>query len=231
MNRERLIWSTALVIVVVLSGSVPAVARAIADYARNSDRVDGIHAVDARTPPSDRAGKLIATNGRGRLPDHIVRRVRRADNADTVDNYDSARLIKSCQPGAVTGFATVPAGLSSGWTEVTGFGTIRGIGGPPPPPGYPGDSCSSTSPQARRPATGTYEVDPFREPFLCEVISTPPDAATVSVRDTRPLFATYERRCTEEGILFTVRVFDDAGTPVDAAFTLTLLDAPTILYP
>ncbi len=44
--------------------------------AQNADRVDGRHAVGATTSPAQRKGKLVATNGKGRLPGNIILRAR-----------------------------------------------------------------------------------------------------------------------------------------------------------
>lgn len=61
----------AMVTAAVTAGG-PAIAATIADYATNADMVDKKHAVGAGAKPADRAGKLVATNSVGRLPNNII---------------------------------------------------------------------------------------------------------------------------------------------------------------
>lgn len=59
-----------LALLVALGGiGGPAIADAIAS---DSDKVDGFHAVGAKAKAGKRAGKLVATNSKGRLPRNIV---------------------------------------------------------------------------------------------------------------------------------------------------------------
>ena len=49
----------------------------------------------------------------------------------------------------------------------------------------------------------------------------------VTVKDPRPLFASYEGSCDpEQRITELVRVFDAQGAPTDADFTITILESP-----
>ena len=48
----------------------PSVAAGV--FADNSDKVDGKHAVGAGASVANRAGKLVATNSNGRLPNNII---------------------------------------------------------------------------------------------------------------------------------------------------------------
>jgi hypothetical protein len=70
----------------------PAVAASIVDYARNADKVDGRHAVGAGTSAANRAGKLVATNGDGRLPNGIITK---APDANRLDGLDSSSFLRA----------------------------------------------------------------------------------------------------------------------------------------
>lgn len=225
-------WVT-LTLVAVLIGSAlgaPAVARRIVDYARDSDRVDGFHAVGSGASAEKRAKALVATNKRGRLPNYLVRRVAKADNASKLDNFSAERIVKTCRGGALAGYAFVDGSIGAEFTEVEGFADLRIIGGPPPPPGTPEDGCSSYVPRARRAAAGTYEVVPYTTSLPCSATQVS-EAVLLSVRDARPLTATYESRCSDGGLTYSIYVFDRDGNPVDADFTIALPKAATLLVP
>ena len=64
-----LISLTALTVSVAATGG-PALAGRLAG---NADRVDGFHAVGASATLGERAGKLVATDKNGRLPDDVMR--------------------------------------------------------------------------------------------------------------------------------------------------------------
>ncbi|GAA1911938.1 hypothetical protein [Nocardioides marmoribigeumensis] len=73
MNQVRR-WVPYLAVGLVaglVSAAGPSVARAAYD-AMNADKVDGRHAVGASATISDRAGKLVATDASGRLPNNIL---------------------------------------------------------------------------------------------------------------------------------------------------------------
>ena len=229
--KRQLGWMTTLVVVAALWNG-PAIAEAVADYARDSDRVDGFHAVGAGASDDQRAKKLVATNKNGRLPNGIVARVAEADNAGTIDYFDSSRLLKSCDRGSLAGYALVPADVPGDMSPVPGTGFTKLIGGPPPPPNQPGESCDVSEPTARRLSTGVYEVSLYSFQFAtCLLMDEELFAAVVSVRDDRPLVTTYEAECRDDGLIFTVRIHDLQGSPTDAAFTLATLSSPTIPLP
>ena len=210
----------------------PAAADKIVDRARDADRVDGFHAVGAGTSSEERGRRLVATDRRGRLPDHIVRRVAHADDANRLGGYEAERYARRCDDGSLGGFAVVPGGTGPDWTDVEGIAYLKFTGAIPPKPGFPPDSCGSAVPRARRVAVGTYEIAPYNMSIPCGTPSvSPTNVATVTVRDARPLFATYETNCGQHGPGFVVRVFDPAGTPADAGFTLAILRAPTVFLP
>jgi hypothetical protein len=81
----------------------PVAARAVYD-ASNAHRVDGKHAVGAGASTARRAGKLVATNSKGRLPNNIIGRA-----------PNSARL------GGLE-----PEQLRTQWLSVTRQGTVYG---------------------------------------------------------------------------------------------------------
>ena len=70
LRRNLLIVITASVVSLVWVAG-PTVAQAAYD-AVNADKVDGKHAVSAGAAPGARAGKLVATDGNGRLPNNII---------------------------------------------------------------------------------------------------------------------------------------------------------------
>lgn len=65
--------------------ATPAVAAIVA----NADKVDGKHAVGSGATVEDRAGKLVATDKKGRLPNNIIAK---AVNANRLDGLDSGEL-------------------------------------------------------------------------------------------------------------------------------------------
>ena len=69
--------------------SVVTATPAVAAIVANSDKVDGKHAVGAKAKAEARAGKLVATDKRGRLPDDILGQ---AMDADRLDGMDSGQL-------------------------------------------------------------------------------------------------------------------------------------------
>lgn len=217
-----------LLIASLLGG--PAAARKVVDYARNSDRVDGFHAVGPWASNEKRAKSLVATNKRGRFPDYIVRTVKAADNASRLNNYPAARFVKTCRDGSLGAYAFVDGSTGADWSEVEGFATLRLTGGPPPRPGFPEDGCSSSIPRARRIGAGNYEIAPYDTSLPCSAMSQV-KAAFVSLRDARPLTAAYESSCDDSGLKFVVHVFDVNGTPTDAGFTIALPRVPTVFLP
>jgi hypothetical protein len=67
----------------------PALASAVAQ-AVNADTVDYKHAVGAGASVDNRAGKLVATNGDGQLPNNIIDK---APDANRLDNLDSSAFL------------------------------------------------------------------------------------------------------------------------------------------
>lgn len=75
--------ATAIVTAGLVSGG-PAIAAGI--FAKDSHRVDGFHAVASAAKVEKRAGKLVATNGAGLLPNDIITL---APDSDLLDGLDS----------------------------------------------------------------------------------------------------------------------------------------------
>lgn len=72
--RRNLRFLLAFSVCLAVGLSAPAVAHGVqhAVFAHNSDKVDGKHAVGAGAGVNSRKGKLVATDGAGRLPANIV---------------------------------------------------------------------------------------------------------------------------------------------------------------
>ncbi|WP_029287567.1 hypothetical protein [Cellulomonas sp. HZM] len=62
----------AATVLAIALGAPPALAAYDAAKAHDSDKVDGKHAVSYTTKASKRAGKLVATNSKGQLPNNII---------------------------------------------------------------------------------------------------------------------------------------------------------------
>ena len=67
----------------------PAVARVVADYARNSDKVDGKHSVASNSSVDEAAKKLVALNKNGQLPAKFIPQVGQAAEADHALSADT----------------------------------------------------------------------------------------------------------------------------------------------
>lgn len=77
----------------LVAGLVVATGPSLADAAKakiDADTVDGKHAVGARTSPAKRAGKLVATDKKGRLPDDIIAK---APNADRLGGVSAGQYV------------------------------------------------------------------------------------------------------------------------------------------
>ena len=84
--RTHLTTILVAMVTAAITAGGPAIAATIADYAKNSDKVDGQHAVGAGASVAERAGKLVATNSDGRLPNNIITK---ALDANKLDGRDS----------------------------------------------------------------------------------------------------------------------------------------------
>jgi hypothetical protein len=95
LRRHLPIIITAVLTATVFSAA-PTVARAAYD-AVNSDKVDGKHAVGAGASAASRAGKLVATNSSGRLPNNIIDK---APDSNALDGRDSTEFLLATDPAS-----------------------------------------------------------------------------------------------------------------------------------
>ena len=209
--------------------NAPAIADSFARFARNSDKVDGIHAVRAHAKKRER--RLIATDRRGKLPNFIVSKVSHANRARQARHALSASRLGrhspedfrfSCEGNA--GWAQLSPTLPAVWSSLT-----RNV--------Y---NCTDGSVAARHPETGVYRVwfDHLAPQHACDVtnFSPGPLVAMASVSKEVPLSVQYvpvddqpSRSCGGDigdnfttGIEITIR--NDQGQLVDATVTFVLLN-------
>lgn len=84
-NNSKLIIVAAVFLTVGLA--TPAIGHGVhASFAHNAHKVDGRHAVGAGASIDKRAGKLVATNKKGRLPNNIIKKARDANKLDGLDS-------------------------------------------------------------------------------------------------------------------------------------------------
>lgn len=83
----------------------------------NADTIDGRHAIGPTTDAKRRAGKLVATNAQGYLPNDIVLKAR---NADTLDGLDSPVFARSAALGSAAG-AVNEADNPVHWRQLKGI--------------------------------------------------------------------------------------------------------------
>ena len=94
--------------------ATPAMARVVADFAKNADKVDGRHAAPASSTASKRRNKVATYAKSGFLPNNALKR---APDADKLDGKDSAAFVTQ---GGLSG-AVLPFNLGScpaGWSEL-----------------------------------------------------------------------------------------------------------------
>lgn len=233
------------VLMAALVGGGPAIARSVADFARNAGRLDGHKAVPSGSCPTprpypyskptcpERSRKLLVTNRDGFLADNVIQD---APDAAQLGGYGPERYVMECGDNAIAGFAQVPSDVGPDWAQVRGFGFTSASGGPVGEDGKPLiDSCSGTSAFAKRISTGVYQVAVYAHAG-CNYQSPLPNStipAQVTVNDTRNLNATYVTvSCDQDkGPIEEVHIYDDAGSPTDASFTLTTFEPVRFLYP
>jgi hypothetical protein len=114
-----------LALLLALAGGATAKGKYDAKLAKNSDKVDGKHAVPATASPAKRKGKLVATNPQtGRLPDDIVgtvARARKADDATSADLADDAAALGGVPAAALR---TVTLSVTSAGAGGAGAGVF-----------------------------------------------------------------------------------------------------------
>jgi hypothetical protein len=89
--RKHLPTMVVAAVTAMVTAGAPALAGSVVNYARNADKVDGKHAVGAAASIATRAGKLVATNAAGRLPNDIIAK---APDAEQLDGTDSAGFVQ-----------------------------------------------------------------------------------------------------------------------------------------
>ena len=127
LRRQTPILVTAAVVALLVSLG-PQAAMAAYD-AVNSDKVDGKHAVGAGASATKRAGKLVATDGSGRLPNGIIAK---APDSDRLDGHDSSELlldsVGSVDSTNVADGSLQPADLDPATTRPTAYGLVLSDG-------------------------------------------------------------------------------------------------------
>jgi hypothetical protein len=246
MDIRRAAGAAAILLVAIAMAGVPAVARSVVKFARNAAHVDGISAIrskscvkssqTARPDCSSRAGKLVAADDDGYLPNDMIRK---AKDSARLGGTDADRFVQRCADAAA-GYADIPAQTAADWVPVVrGFGEVREYGGPPrADTGQASiDRCTLTGVAARRRSAGVYEVAPFATfRSFCDtgLGGGRPIPAVATVNDERPLLITYEtlQGCdSEQGIVLRVHIYTTEGVPADASFSMAFLEAAQILYP
>lgn len=215
MTEKR--WRTAAVTFLLgaIVGTAPAVARVIADYAKDSGRVDGFSATSADKDAGRRAGKLVATDRRGRLPNDIIERApdSRRLRDEPPGHYEDTR----CELGLAAD-AFVPGDVAADPTVVGDAYKYSGRGHNGDPLLY---DCVRRNVFARRVAPGIYRLN-FGHAASCPIqqgqLST-----LVTVNGEAGLVATAETVCEGDEAEEEVRITSGSGTPVDASFTVLLL--------
>lgn len=118
LRRHATTVAVAMITAAVTAGGPSALAAAY--DAVNADKVDGRHAVGAAATQAQRAGKLVAANADGRLPNGIIakapdaekldgidsagflRKTGKAANADKLDGVDSTGFLSATKPFVMT---------------------------------------------------------------------------------------------------------------------------------
>jgi len=198
-------------------GGTGAAAQAVVEYARNADKVDGRHAVGSRSSVTDRAGKVVATDAKGRLPNNIVRR---APDAKRLGGFPARRFAKTCHQGAIAGTFRLAGGAAEfgpGWTTIPGYMSLHATGGPPPG----AEDCLRSDVQARRMGQGEYEVRLHPDVSLCSRAAVP--VVVSAIFHPQPVLVTAQQSCAEENVTSLRLVATDlAGRRVDATIDAIL---------
>lgn len=201
------------VVLVAVAASAPAVADSVVNFARNAGRVDSFDAVGA--DDDDRAGKLVATNRKGKFPSGAIAT---APNARRLGHHVPADYAQTCLPGVVVGSALVPADVSGSYTRVEAWQYVKAS--------YQGNVRCTLQEflEARRTGPGVYQVA-FVTGRMCNAGQPERIYQTVvTVKSADPLSATAQTTCDPDGRpVEEVRIVDATGVPRDATFTIALL--------
>ena len=221
-------WFVLGLITAMLLVSAPAIAERIADFARDSDRVDGYHAVGFGV--KDRGRKLVATNEEGQLPNGIIERVPKAGDATRLAGITANNYARSCA-GIQASVYIRPEDLTSEYQNQFGF------------------NCGGLRRNdVKKIVVGTYRVRFWGLNLTgCDFSSDLPFLFTrlsIAVEGVDPVIATYEsveepneEQCPGErldenySVPVDVHLFTPAGEPVDRPVTVTLLGGPQVGSP
>ena len=200
-----------------LFASTPVIAGAVVDYARNAGKVDGRSAVGAGAGFEKRAGKLVATDRDGRLPNNIIAT---APDAARLGGRSPSDFVDTCAPGVVVAAGLIPGDIGSSYAAVEhGYQYVKS------PPFFNGESrCSRDTFQARRVTVGVYHIA-FLSGLGC-VSGTPPliNVTVATVKSQAPLLATSNTGCDGSRVIEEIRIFDMEGVPRDSTFSIALLN-------
>jgi hypothetical protein len=98
-TRHRIELLVVAAAAAVLTTAGPALARTVADFAKNSDKVDNFDAVGAGASIDARSGKLVATGAAtGRLPNNIIAK---APDSNLLDGIDSSGFASAADVAAM----------------------------------------------------------------------------------------------------------------------------------
>lgn len=220
MHRTRIVG---IVLATALTTTAfPAVARSVADFARNAHKVDGFHAVDPETARAKRAGKLVATDSAGRLPNSIIQT---APDSRLLGGQSPAFYEASPCKAGIAAQAFVPADVSEGadvGTAFTNFLTDSGGGGGV----QPTYECRLADVIVERRQVGLYQLSfggqaqclGENPPFQLIALVTPKSATPSGLVANSWTKCDSSRRLLEE-----VRITTSDGTPVDGAFSFMWL--------
>jgi len=200
----------------LLIASAPAIARVVADYARNAGKVDGFSAIAGENARRKLSEKLIATDEDGYLPNEIIRRApdaRRLSN-EIPQYYADTR----CEMGLAAD-ALVPADVPADPTPVGDAFVFSGKGRHGDPLTY---DCVQKDVLARRVAPGTYRLN-FAHAATCSIIEGAFSVVLSVKSDGVPLVATSHTVCEDDESEEEVEIRDLDGVPRDASFTILLL--------
>src|SRR5438445_4181410 len=101
-RSRRSLRAVALVLgTAVAVTAAPAVARTMVQFARNAGHVDGFSAVGARASASERAGRLVATDTHGYLPNDIIQQ---APDSKALGSVPASAYEQICGEGTIAGY-------------------------------------------------------------------------------------------------------------------------------
>lgn len=218
----------------VLGGTGVATA---AQIVKNSDKVDGIHAVKSTATKAQAKNRLVATNGNGKLDRKFLPKVGDSDlldgldstdflgatskaaDSDLLDGKDSTDFLEACDEGALWGRAVIA-------------GSSVATGGSPSELSTAGVSnsffCQGQNVLARKTSAGMYNVV-FGHIISANSIGKSGPPPMVTPRSTGVVAsASGPFQCAPGSppvlyeVCYLVRTTNLTGTAIDANFTITV---------